>query len=280
MKPLILITGSTGFVGSHVLKYLISNEFYCRVILKNSTKFNYENNKNIEQVFRTNNIFNENSEWWDKVCEDIDLIIHLAWYTNPDDYLISKENYDCLIGSIRMFNSAINAKVKKIVSIGTCFEYDLSQSVLSIQTPLKPITAYAGSKAALFLSLSDWLATQKISFSWCRLFYLYGEGEDERRLVPYIRRQIEKGWVAELTSGTQIRDYLDVVDAGRLIATIAMGDQCGPVNVCSGTPITVKQFAEQIADKYDRRDLLRFGVRADNSVDPPCVLGIPNHGLH
>ena len=42
------------------------------------------------------------------------------------------------------------------------------------------------------------------------------------------------------------------------------------------TPITVRQLAEQIADEYGRRDLLRFGAREDNQVDPPCVVGIPS----
>jgi nucleoside-diphosphate-sugar epimerase len=276
----VLLTGATGFVGRQILRSLRDSGVRIRLIVRSDNETHLAKSTGIERVILTHDLFQENLSWWESACRDIDIVIHCAWYAEPGKYLHSLQNIDCLIGSLNMAKGAAVAGVKRIVGVGTCFEYDLSQSVLSIQTPLKPITAYAGSKAALFLSLSDWLATQKISFSWCRLFYLYGEGEDERRLVPYIRRQIEKGWVAELTSGTQIRDYLDVVDAGRLIATIAMGDQCGPVNVCSGTPITVKQFAEQIADKYDRRDLLRFGVRADNSVDPPCVLGIPNHGLH
>jgi dTDP-6-deoxy-L-talose 4-dehydrogenase (NAD+) len=48
----------------------------------------------------------------------------------------------------------------------------------------------------------------------------------------------------------------------------------GPVNICSAQPITVRQLAETIADEFGRRDLLRFGARPDNLVDPPCVVGI------
>jgi nucleoside-diphosphate-sugar epimerase len=276
----VLLTGATGFVGRQILRSLRDSGVSIRLIVRSNNEAHFAKSTWVERVILTHNLFEENLSWWESACRDVDIVIHCAWYAEPGQYLHGLQNIDCLIGSLNMAKGAAAAGVKRIVGVGTCFEYDLSQSVLSIQTPLKPITAYAGSKAALFLSLSDWLATQNISFSWCRLFYLYGEGEDERRLVPYIRRQLEKGEVAELTSGTQIRDYLDVVDAGRLIATIAVGTQCGPVNVCSGTPITVKQLAEQIADEYGREDLLRFGARADNSVDPPCVLGIPNHGLY
>jgi dTDP-6-deoxy-L-talose 4-dehydrogenase (NAD+) len=61
-----------------------------------------------------------------------------------------------------------------------------------------------------------------------------------------------------------------------MIAEVALSDQKGPVNICSGTPVTVRQIAEQIADEHGRRDLLLFGARQDNVIDPPCVVGIPN----
>jgi len=57
--------------------------------------------------------------------------------------------------------------------------------------------------------------TDLFAEAWCRLFYLHGEGEDARRLVPYLRAKLIAGEPAELTSGKQIRDYLDVRDAGR-----------------------------------------------------------------
>ena len=84
--------------------------------------------------------------------------------------------------------------------------------------------------------LSQSLPQQGIEFAWCRLFYLYGEGEDERRLVPYLRAKLRAGEPAELTSGEQIRDYLDVRDAGRMIVEAALGTVQGPVNICSGMP--------------------------------------------
>ena len=91
--------------------------------------------------------------------------------------------------------------------------------------------------------------------------------------MPYLRAQLKAGDAAELTSGNQIRDFLDVREAGRLIAEAGLGTQVGPVNICSGEPITVRQLAEKVADEFGRRDLLRFGVRAENLTDPPCVVG-------
>ena len=84
---------------------------------------------------------------------------------------------------------------------------------MSIETPLKPLSLYAGAKSATYLMLSQWLPKQTVEFAWCRLFYLYGEGEDVQRLVPYLRAKLAAGEIAELTSGNQIRDFMDVSEA-------------------------------------------------------------------
>jgi nucleoside-diphosphate-sugar epimerase len=175
---------------------------------------------------------------------------------------------------LRLARGAAQAKIRRFIGIGTCFEYDLSAGHLSIQTALRPTTPYAEAKAAAFTQLSQLLPQQGIEFAWCRLFYLYGERENERRLVPYLRSKLMAGEHAELSSGEQIRDYLDVRDAGRMIVEAALGTAQGPVNICSGVAVTIRQLAEQIADEYGRRDLLRFGARPDNLIDPPCVVGL------
>jgi dTDP-6-deoxy-L-talose 4-dehydrogenase (NAD+) len=189
-------------------------------------------------------------------------------------YLQSVKNIDCLTGTLHFAKAAAQAGVRRFVGIGTCFEYDFTEGMLSIQTPLRPSTPYAAAKAAAFMALSQYLPQQGVEFTWCRLFYLYGEGEDERRLVPYLRAKLSAGESADLSSGTQIRDYLDVREAGQMIVEHALGSGQGPVNICSGTPVTVRELAERIADEYGRRDLLRFGARPDNLVDPPCVVGV------
>jgi nucleoside-diphosphate-sugar epimerase len=123
-----------------------------------------------------------------------------------------------MIGSNNLVKRAAQASVSRLIEIGTCFEYNLSARVLSIDTQLKPTMPYSECKAALFMSLMRWLPEQNDEFAWCRLFYLYGEdesdGEDKRRLVPHIRTRLEISEVVELTCSIQIRDYLKVKDVG------------------------------------------------------------------
>jgi nucleoside-diphosphate-sugar epimerase len=271
--PVILLTGATGFVGRQVLRALAERGCPVRAVVRAGKE-----SQAATQTVASPDIFGESEAWWADACRGIDTIIHAAWYAEPGLYLQSPKNIDCVNGTLRLAQGAIDAKVRRFVGVGTCFEYDLSAGHLSVATPLKPTTPYALAKATAFNALSHLLPANGVEFAWCRLFYLYGEGEDDgedaRRLVPYLRAQLKAGERAELSSGTQIRDFLDVREAGRMIAETALGRVQGPVNICSAQPVTVRQLAERIADEYGRRDLLRFGARPDNLVDPPVVVGV------
>ncbi len=273
--PLILVTGATGFVGRHVLHELARQNCRVRLVIRDGKQNKVSSSTAIEKVIATPDMWSETAAWWSDVCQGADTVIHIAWYVEPGQYLQSPQNLDCLAGTLRLSQGASHAKVRRFVGIGTCFEYDLSVGRLTVETPLRPTTPYAEAKAAAFLALSQYLPQQGIEFIWCRLFYLYGAGEAEGRLVPYLRGKLGAGEPAELSSGTQIRDYLDVRDAGRMIVEAALGTAQGALNICSGAPVTIRELAERVADDYGRRDLLHFGARPDNLVDPPCVVGVP-----
>ena len=255
----ILITGGTGFVGRQIVRSLSQKNVEITLVVRNGKENAFENIASIKKVITSQDIFAENRQWWANACKGIDTVIHAAWYVEPGEYLESKKNIDCLIGSLELVRSLVEAKVSRFVGIGTCLEYDLSKSGVSLHTPLNPLNTYAATKASLFTACSAYLRARRVEFAWCRIFYLYGEGEDERRLVPYIRSKISKGEKIKITGGKQIRDYMDVSQAGEQIAEIAVGREVGHFNICSGFATTIRAFAEKIADEYGRRDLLSFG---------------------
>jgi len=274
MTRVVLITGASGFVGKHILRVLGDSDVTVRLVVREGSDISPDHSTKIDRVIRTPDLFAEPVSWWAGVCDEVDTIIHVAWYAEPGQYLQSSKNMDCLMGTLNLAQGAVQAGVRRFVGIGTCFEYDLTSGLLSIETPLKPLSPYAGSKAAAFLALSQYFPAECVEFVWCRLFYLYGDGEDARRLVPYVRARLSAGEFADLTNGIQIRDFLDVQDVGSMVVKAAMGDIQGAVNICSGVPITVRELVEQVADEYGRRDLLRFGARPENLVDPLSVVGV------
>jgi dTDP-6-deoxy-L-talose 4-dehydrogenase (NAD+) len=269
----IAVTGASGFVGRQIVRALIQRGHVPRLIVRSQSNV-AEIDSPAPEIVRIADLFSESTGNLIRYLKGIDTLIHAAWYAVPGEYLDSRKNLDCLAGTWRLAEAFHASGGRRFIGIGTCAEYDTRSGVLSTDTPLKPVTLYASCKASAFQILSALLPENGIEFAWCRLFYLYGEGEDPRRLVPYLRNQLTKGEPAELTSGNQIRDFIDVKTAGGVIAETALSSCQGPVNVCSGIPVTVRQFAERVADEYGRRHLLRFGARPENRFDPPCVVGV------
>lgn len=268
-----LVTGGSGFIGRHVVRELLLAGKNIRLVEKFG-KDVWVPSDRLEIVY-VNDIFLETQEWWQECCKDMDAVIHLAWYVEPGAYLDSSKNIDCLIGSLKIARAAAAAGIKKFIGIGTCFEYDLGDArPKSVEDKLNPKTAYAAAKVALYVLLSNMMLNEKINFLWCRLFYLYGEGEDPRRLFPYLHQQLSRGEFARLGSANKVRDFMDAADAARLIVGNTLSAKRGATNVCTGYGITIRQFAEKVADSYGRRDLLIFDSKIESNIDPDYVVGI------
>lgn len=270
----IVLTGATGFVGRQVCAALRASGHEVVAVARRSSDLP----AGITYI-ASQDLFSESADWWTDICAGATALVHCAWVAEPGVYLTDARNFDCLTGTLALARGAAAAGISRFIGVGTCFEYDLSHRVLATDTPLRPETPYAASKAATFLALSQMLPAAGVSFAWARLFYLYGAGEDPRRLVPYLHAQLSAGQEALLTDGRQIRDYMDVSGAGQALARLAQSALTGPVNICSGVPVTVRELATDIAMQYGRPDLLRFGARPNNLTDPDCVLGVPTEAF-
>ena len=270
----VLLTGATGFFGKAALRALHDKGVNVRCIIRKGTMARLGPLNPKDEVLETGDMFKNDHEWWENSCKEIDIVIHAAWYAEPELYLSSNSNIDCLIGTLEMAKGAAAAGVRRFVGIGTCFEYDLSVGHLSVETALDPETLYAATKASAYMALSKYLPPNDVEFLWGRLFYLFGRDENPKRLVPYLHQKLSSGKIAQLSSGRQVRDYMDVDKAAKLLVSETYSGRQGACNICSTVGRTVAEIAYEIADYYDRRDLLSFGSREDNLSDPMVVVGI------
>jgi dTDP-6-deoxy-L-talose 4-dehydrogenase (NAD+) len=271
----VLVTGGTGFVGRQIVKALLRQGHRVRVTARPGRASSLEAWDRVE-IIPTADLFSESEAWWRTRLEDVEAVIHAAWYVAPGLYLDSPENIRCLEGSLRLADAAIRAGVAHFVGVGTCFEYSLPNGRITETSPLGPMTLYAAAKAALYFAARRRFETAGVAFSWARLFYLHGEGEHPARLFPTLHRKLSAGEGVSLSAGDKIRDFLDVEIAGADIAGLVETGQTGVVNVCSGEPVTLKQIAERIADLYGARDLLSFGSAQVHPRDPQAVAGVRN----
>ncbi len=270
----ILLTGASGFVGAHLARALLARGHTVRAVYLPT-----DDTARLDALApRTErlpiDLSAADESALDRALDGADACVHAAWYAVPGRYLTAPENVSCLDMSIRLLRVAARRRVARFVGIGSCAEYDLSAGDLDERTPLRPTTLYAAAKASLFMLGEQLAAADGLSFAWCRLFYLYGPFEPPRRLVSDLFAHVLAGEPVPVTHGRQIRDFLHIADAASALAAVAESDARGAVNIGSGAPVAVREIVETAARLTGRSDLIHWGARAENLLDPPRVVAI------
>lgn len=267
----VLLTGATGFIGSHVARLLVAEGCEVHALVRPGGDAG-----RIADVAPSLRVLHGDLTD-DAAVESIlaaerpEACVHLAWDVGRDGRLDGPGNVHSLGASLRLALRLAEAGCERLVVAGTCFEYDTEAGYLSEASPVRPRTLYGASKLALWQVLERLSAAGAMEVSWLRFFYLYGPAEDERRLVPSVILSLLDGAEAKVTAGEQVRDYLHVEDAAAAVWAVMERGLTGVVNVGSGRPVTVREVVTRIGELAGRPELVKLGALPYRADDPPIV---------
>jgi nucleoside-diphosphate-sugar epimerase len=263
----VLVTGATGFIGQHCLTQLVARGYDVHAVYSKASPIETPG----VNWHQANLLEGQQIEF---LLRDVvpSHLLHLAWNATPGVYIRSLENLDWLCSSLRMAQLFAELGGIRMVTAGTCFEYDWDYGYCREHlTPLAPSTLYGTCKHSLQLTLSRLSEQSGLSSAWGRIFFLYGPHEHPGRLVSSVIRALLRGEEAPCSPGTQMRDFLHVEDVAGAFVALLDHETLGAVNIASGSPVAVKDVVQEIARQLGQQGLVKLGALPARPGDPALL---------
>ena len=246
-NQLILVTGATGFVGKHLVKKLIANNFSVAVIARKTSNINFFIKNNIKIFYVENDI--------KSIFENkINGIIHIATSYGQNG-LISDIFQTNVVFPLQLLEEGIKHNIEFFINTDTFFTKSKSE--------YDHLNNYTKSKT-IFVELIQQFSsiTKIINF---KLEHVFGEGDSENKFVAQIIQRLKTNEVSiDLTDGSQKRDFIyidDVIEAYLTVLNkIESFSSFSEFEVGTGNSISIKEAVIIIHNCIGSTSLLNFGA--------------------
>ncbi len=247
----ILITGGSGFIGSHLVDRLMT-EGHQIVVMDNLFRGKLEF---IEQwLYHPQFTFLQEDirdlQLVKKACSGCEIVYHLAAQSNVlgavNDIRYSFETN--VAGTFNVLQAANEAGVKKLIFTSSREAYGEAQYLpVDEAHPLNSKNAYGASKLAGEAYCRIFQNSTKLEVAVLRLANVYGL-RDFNRVIPIFIENVINGKNLTIFGGKQLIDFIEVPVVVEALIQAANNPKIlsGPVNVGSGKGITLFELAERI----------------------------------
>lgn len=261
----VLVTGATGLIGKEIIAPLKQANFDIYAITIDDT------NPDNETHWIKGNLFDES--FIKSTIEKIkpQYLLNMAWCTTGN-YLSSDVNYKFLNAGVNLLKYFKDNGGKRVVFAGTCFEYKFKNTPLKENDELDSNkTIYTFCKNKLHEIAKYFCEINNISFSYGRIFYVYGKKEDKTRLTGMIIDKLSNNEQVIIKSGNLYKDYIYTKDIAGAFVKLLDTNIDGVVNICTGKAVSIKEFVLEFAKYLKKENLIVFKDEISNQ--PPIITG-------
>lgn len=256
-KKRVLITGATGFIGTHLLRELKSAGAEIGIISRNSTS-------SCDYVFIGSL---DDKKFVSKALSKFkpEVIFHLA---AERERALTYEAFSIAIktnlnGTLNLLFAALSLKnLSRVVILGTAEEYGDNEAPFHEDMRESSVSAYSFSKQSSTHLAQLMYKSFQLPTVVIRPSLVYGPGQNSDMFLPALIESLINNKIFPMTLGEQTRDYIfvgDVVEA-LLKSGHSTGIEGEILNVGSGTPIQINLLVKQVENILNVKNLALVGA--------------------
>ncbi len=255
LKPVAIVTGGAGFIGSHMVDCLLKRGFKVRVIdsLIGGREANLDHHRgNTDLSFEKTDI--RDIEPGSTLFQGVRYVFHFAGIGDivpsierPIEYMDTN-----IQGTVRVLEAARAAKAEKLVYAASSSCYGLAATPTREDHPIAPQYPYALSKYQGEQAVFHWHQVYRLPVNSIRIFNAYGTrvrttGAYGAVFGVFFKQKLAGKPFTVVGDGTQKRDFLYASDVARAFLMAAETKRTGEIwNLGAGNPQSVNRLVELI----------------------------------
>jgi nucleoside-diphosphate-sugar epimerase len=253
-----LVTGGAGFIGSNVVRKLLSEGADVRIIDDLSSGYR-SNIEGLDVDFVEADILD--AEAVKKAMQGRDTVFHLAASVGRQRSLDDpqKDSMVNLIGTVNVLEAMRHEGARRIVySSSAAIFGEPENEVMSEDHPQNADSPYGVSKLAAEKMILAYGGIYDITGVCLRYFNIFGRGQKYDyygNVIPKFAQLLHEGKSLTIYGdGTQTRDFLDVKDVAEANYAAAVADtKSDVINLGTGTSVTIKELADRMQEMSGKK---------------------------
>ena len=255
-----LVTGASGFLGSHVARTLIDRGFEVAILTRDGKP-----PRRLADIATQLHLIPGDLQFPESYSQALaafqpQAILHLAWMGVSNQLRNDPIQEANITATLALAEFAAKHGIRHFINAGSQAEYGLLSKRISESDPTEPTTLYGQSKLAAAHALQSFCATHAIRFAHMRIFSTYGPDNQLYWLIPYLITELQNGRSPKLTGGKQKWDFLYVTDAASAFVEVLLTETAtGIFNVGSGSAPPLRETIELIHTMVNPAIPLAYG---------------------